>query len=202
MFYFFQLILLCYLGHATGKERGVPPWTSIVQRPSNYFDPDQLPEGFTLLDPSKMRDLQIEELLNYWFSRQRDGIGFRFQGDEKVKRKREETPDESDDAPDEDSRKNAKQKKKGKEKVTEDWIDEIQPDSRRRKRRMSSCSASSESFDFQEVNMMGDSDSDGVPHPGPSSCLGRSTRKVHFPKDVGSGQLWFHSDYLTVNSFI
>jgi len=64
--------------------------------------------------------------MNYWFfPRQRDGIGFRFQGDEKVKRKREETPDESDDAPDEDSRKNAKQKKKGKEKVTEDWIDEI-----------------------------------------------------------------------------
>ena len=55
---------------------------------------------------------------------------------------------------------------------------------------------------LKEVNMMGDSDSNGVPHPGPSSRLGRSTRKVHFPKDVGSGQLWFHSDYLTVNTFI
>jgi len=86
--------------------------------------------------------------------------------------------------------------------VTEDWIDEIQPDSRHRKWRMSSCSASSESFDFQKVNMMGDSDSNGVPHPGPSSCLGHLTCKIHFPKDVGSGQLWFHSDYLTVNSFI
>jgi len=96
-------------------------------------------------------------------------------------------PDELDDAPDEDSRKNTKQKKKGKVKVTEDWIDEIQPDSRRKKWRMSSCSTSSESFDFQEVNMMGDSDSNGVPHPGPSSRLGCSTCKVHFPKDVGSG---------------
>jgi len=36
---------------------------------------------------------------------------------------------------------------------------------------------------------------------GPSSCLGRSDMQGHFPKDVGSGQLWFHSDYLTVNFF-
>ena len=41
-----------------------------------------VPDGFTLLDPSKMKDPQVQELLDLWHKRQEegeDGIGFQFQ---------------------------------------------------------------------------------------------------------------------------
>jgi hypothetical protein len=69
-----------------------------VQQPSIYFDANQLPEGFTLLDPSKMKDPQIQELLNYWYEWQQDEetrIGFKFQEDPNVKT-RKWTHEESD----------------------------------------------------------------------------------------------------------
>jgi hypothetical protein len=75
------------IGRATGNDQGIPPWTSIVQHPDMYFDPEQLPEGFTLLDPSKMKDPQIQHLLNYWYDRQQfheKGVGFQFQVDPNV----------------------------------------------------------------------------------------------------------------------
>ena len=90
MVYFVSFILVIYsllLGRATGNDKGIAPWTSMVQHLSKYFDTDQVPEGFTLLDPSKMKDPQIQELLNYWHSQQEGGekgVGFEFQGDERV----------------------------------------------------------------------------------------------------------------------
>ena len=71
MVYFVSFILVIYsplLGHATGNDKGIAPWNSMVQHPNKYFDTDQVPEGFMLLDPSKMKDPQIQELLNYWHS--------------------------------------------------------------------------------------------------------------------------------------
>jgi hypothetical protein len=104
------------LGRATGKEQGIPPWTSIVQQPSIYFDADQVPEGFTLLDPSKMKDPQIQELLNYWYERQQDeetGIGFKFQEDPNVKtRKRTHEESDSDSDPEANSPGNKQPPKK------------------------------------------------------------------------------------------
>ena len=70
------------IGRATTKENGIPPWTSFVQKPEDFFDLDQVPDGFTLLDPSKMKDPQVQALLDFWHKRQEegeDGIGFQFQ---------------------------------------------------------------------------------------------------------------------------
>ena len=44
---------------------------------NEYFQADQVPQGFKLLDPSKMKDTQINEILMFWYSKQ-EGNGFRF----------------------------------------------------------------------------------------------------------------------------
>jgi hypothetical protein len=41
------------------------PWNAILQNSSDFFNPDQVPEGFTLMDPLKMKDTQINETLKY-----------------------------------------------------------------------------------------------------------------------------------------
>jgi hypothetical protein len=153
--------MISRIGQATGNDNGIPPWTSIIQKPNDYFDVDQLPEGFTLLDPSKMKDPQVQEVLNFWYKRQEDGeggIGFQFQAqssDQPRKRKRgaSATPSTSD-------RTNRK-KQKGKAKEVLTWKDYIQPDSRRRKRRSGTVSleSSHEHFDFSRIDEMS-SDSD------------------------------------------
>lgn len=175
MVYFVSFILVIYsplLGRATGNDKGIAPWTSMVQHPSKYFDTDQVPEGFTLLDPSKMKDPQIQELLNYWHSRQEGGekgVGFEFQGDERVNRRkpvRQTTPLSPDPSQQQRSKTG-----KGKERATELWVDPIMPDSCRRKRRRSlSAESSGEEFDFGSVERMEESDFDDAGHcPGPSS---------------------------------
>ena len=83
-------------GKATGKGQSAP-WNSILQNVSTFFDLDQVPEGFTLMDPSKMKDPQLNELLQFWHKRQEqndDGIGFCFGADPTVpnrKRQRDES---------------------------------------------------------------------------------------------------------------
>jgi hypothetical protein len=59
--------MISHIGQATGNDNGIPPWTSIIQNHNDYFNPDQLPEGFTLLDPSKMKDPQVQDLLDFWY---------------------------------------------------------------------------------------------------------------------------------------
>ena len=82
-----QIVIYNYTGHATGNKAAIPPWTSIFQKPGDYFDPDQVPEGFKMLEPSKMKDLGIQALLNFWHQKQvdgDDGIGFRFREAEPI----------------------------------------------------------------------------------------------------------------------
>jgi len=166
-----------HLGQATGNGNGIPPWTSIIQTPDNHFDADQLPEGFTLLDPSKMKDPQVQELLDFWYKQQVDGdegIGFQFQSkatDEVRKRKRSTSSTRSD-------RPSLKRKEKGKGKAKQvlTWKDYIQPDSRRRTRRSGSVSSESsqEEFDFSTIDQES-SDSDPAHNvkekPGQSSSM-------------------------------
>jgi hypothetical protein len=76
-----QIVIYNYTGHTTGNEAGIPPWTSMLQKPGDYFDPDQVPDGFKMLEPSKMKDPEIQALLDFWHQKQvdgNDGIGFRF----------------------------------------------------------------------------------------------------------------------------
>ena len=69
-------------GQATRKDQSAP-WNSIMQHSADYFDEDQVPEGFMLIDLLKMKDPQLNEILQFWQWKQEEssnGIGFRFQG--------------------------------------------------------------------------------------------------------------------------
>lgn len=141
----------------------------MVQNPDEYFDANQVPDGFTLLDPSKMKDPQINELLNFWHSQQQDnddGVAFRFHskgegsGPMSSMEKKPDSPDPS-----------VRRSKdgKGKQKASESWLDPITPDSRRRKRRRSlSTETSGEEFDFRGLDDMTENDEDVGPRPGGS----------------------------------
>jgi hypothetical protein len=50
---------------------------AFIEHPDKYFGLDQVPEGFKLLDLSKMKDPQIKEILTFWYSKQ-EANGFRF----------------------------------------------------------------------------------------------------------------------------
>jgi hypothetical protein len=169
-------------GKATGKDHSIPPWTSFMQSASEYFNAEQVPEGFTLLDPSKMKDPEINELLNFWYERQEDssdGIGFQFQANTNVQsRKRGRSnsdppermiqPEHHPRQPDRSKRSlKAHQsskpppgtQKKQKTPATH-WTTYIEPDSRRRRKRGTSVTSdgSGESFDFTTVDEMQTSD--------------------------------------------
>ena len=149
------------IGRATGKENGIPPWTSFVQKPEDFFNVDQVPDGFTLLDPSKMKDPQVQELLDFWHKRQEegeDGIGFQFQeSSSSVSRKRRRADSVADSST---AGHKAGKKEKGKGKAVDKemmWTDHIQPDSRRRQTRKPGAGhlgldSSGEEFDFSQLS--------------------------------------------------
>jgi hypothetical protein len=145
------------------------PWNAIMQNSSDFFDPDQVPEGFTLMDPSKMKDTQINEILKYWHDRQetrKDGIGFLFQLTIKMPTKKHDRDDSEPPSPtpepgilQKQTRSQSKVSGKQKAQSPEKWTKYIQPDSRRRQKHRKLASGGSESesgksFDFTEVNRM------------------------------------------------
>jgi hypothetical protein len=181
----------CLSGHACSNERAIPPWMGFIDDPDKYFGSDQVPDGFKLLDPSKMKDPQIKEILTFWYSKQETGgFGFKFHRDEKLngkKRLRHDADSDSDSDADTDSdsrsdsngktasgqarqgRSKGKGKGKGKgkrvEKSEERWTDHIFPDSRRRKRRAlmpNDDEEPGEEFDFDAVDQMASSDEEDM----------------------------------------
>ena len=57
----------------------MPPWMAFIKDPDEYFRSEQVPDGFKLLYPLKMKDPQIKEILTFWYSRQEgNGFGFKF----------------------------------------------------------------------------------------------------------------------------
>ena len=186
-------------GQACGSERAFPPWMAFIEDPDKYFGSDQVPDGFKLLDPSKMKDPQIKEILTFWYSQQEsNGFGFKFHRDEQLRgRKRSREHSDSDADADSDAETpshptikghQSKRKGKGKGKMVETseerWTDHVVPDSRRRKRRaleLSEDEESGEEFDFGVVDQMESSeDEDGPaqqqPKAGPSKPPYPTTR--------------------------
>ena len=186
------------IGQATGKEQSAP-WNSILQNSANYFDEDQVPEGFTLIDPSKMKDQQLNEILQFWHQKQKesmDGIGFRFRENsngQTQKRVRDESEPpvqrkRQHQGPATKSTVAGKGKQKAGLTSSEHWTDHIEPDSRRRQGRVPQSSVGSdsgESFDFTEVDAMASSDevtggpeddlSETVPIPQVQRSVSRNT---------------------------
>ena len=129
-------------GQATGKDKSAP-WNSIMHHSADYFNKDQVPEGFTLIDPSKMKDPQLNKILQFWHQKQEEsinGIGFRFQGNSNGQTQKR-VRDESKPAvqrkwpcqePASSSTATGKGKEKARAKSPECWMDHIKPDSRRR----------------------------------------------------------------------
>jgi hypothetical protein len=160
-----------------------------IDDPDKYFGLDQVLDGFKLLDPSKMKDPQIKEILTFWCSKQEtDEFGFKFHRDKKLngkKRLRHDADSDSDSDADADpnsrsdsngktasrqarrGRSKGKGKGKGKrvEKSEERWTDHIFPDSQRRKRRAlmpSDDEEPGEEFDFDAVDQMASSDEEDM----------------------------------------
>lgn len=207
LFLKFSLTIYGLKGQATGKDQSAP-WNSILQNASNFFDPDQVPEGFTLMDPSKMKDPQVNEILEFWHERQEkndDGIGFRFREDPNCpnpKRQRDESEPVTPEPPtkrrkgppvvEKKASNLVKGKQKGKQKAQSPgpWTDHIQPDSRRRRVRIRESSPSSdsgESFDFTAVNAMLSDHEDG---DGEGSGQSSST-KVPIPQVMVTSRTTF-----------
>ena len=74
-----------FSGQACGSECAFPPWMAFIEYPDKYFGSDQVPDRFKLLDPLKMKDPQIKEILTFWYSQQEsNGFGFKFHQDEQL----------------------------------------------------------------------------------------------------------------------
>jgi hypothetical protein len=156
---------------------------SFIEDPDKYFGSNQVPDGFKLLDPSKMKDSQIKEILTFWNSKQEsDGVGFNFYRDQNLKgkkRSRDNSDSDSDGDVDSDAKtprhprtRQSRRKDKGKGKMVdkpeERWTDHIVPDSRwckRRAVRSSEDEELGEVFDFTSVDGMESSEEEALPQP-------------------------------------
>ena len=149
-----------------------------MQHSADYFNEDQVLEGFTLIDLLKMKDPQLNEILQFWHWKQEeslDGIGFRFWGNSNGQTQKQ-VRDESEPVQQkwlcQEPLKKTTVPWKGKEKArstsSECWMNHIEPDSRRHHGSIPqsyAASDSGESFDFTEVDMMASSN-EITPCPG------------------------------------
>lgn len=72
---------------------------AFIEDPDKYFGSDQVPDDFKLLDPSKMKDTQIKDILRFWYSKQKDGgVGLKFYQDKKLNGKKRSRDDSCSDA--------------------------------------------------------------------------------------------------------
>src|SRR5277367_518070 len=99
-----------FSGRACGNDRAIPPWMGFTEDPDKYFGADQVPNGFKLVDPSKMKDPQIKEILKFWYSKQEaSGFGFKcLQDDRSIGKKRARVDSDSDSDADSDVNSEAK----------------------------------------------------------------------------------------------
>ena len=127
---------------------------------------DQVPEGFTLLDPSKLKDPQVMELLEFWYERQEDsqvGVGFQFQekGLAPLKLQGHEVSI-LPPSPPMTQRRTKLNKGSRKEVIT--WQDYIRPDSRRRRKHAAVVpvdeASEGEDFDFSQCDQSSSSELD------------------------------------------
>lgn len=50
-------------------EKAHVPWQELTRAPEKYLDTDTIPEGFQILDPSKLTKNRIDELWCHWSAR-------------------------------------------------------------------------------------------------------------------------------------
>jgi hypothetical protein len=63
------------IGSFTNNKRASVPWRCLSQDANHGFIPsDCLPDGVMLLDPSKLRVLNISQIWDRWLARQKDGL--------------------------------------------------------------------------------------------------------------------------------
>ena len=175
-----------FSGWACGNHRAIPPWMGFTKDPNKYVKADQVLQGFKLLDPSKMKDPQINKILMFWYLKQEgNGFGFKcLQDDRSIRKKQARVDSDSDSNSDSDvnseprrscyprtsiSRSRSRSKSKGKGKMVERsedrWTDYIVPDSRRKKWKVITRSEDEddgEVFDFASVNQMESSDKEDI----------------------------------------
>ena len=56
---------------ATGSSRKKAlPWTSFIQQPQDYLEPEHLPNDLSLRDPSKLHSDELDSIIAYWWEHQ------------------------------------------------------------------------------------------------------------------------------------
>lgn len=58
----------------TKREKVHVPWLELARAPSDYLDPGALPEGFNVLDPSKLTKDMVRTLWCHWSGRARANL--------------------------------------------------------------------------------------------------------------------------------
>lgn len=53
------------------NKRGRVPWLELALRPTKYLDVDTIPNDFKVLDPSKLTNDMVKNLLHHWTARAR-----------------------------------------------------------------------------------------------------------------------------------
>lgn len=55
----------------TKRDKVRVPWLELARKPTKYLDADTIPEGFEVLDPSKLTKTMIGQLWSHWSARAR-----------------------------------------------------------------------------------------------------------------------------------
>jgi hypothetical protein len=59
------------LGRITKRDKGSVPWLELARKPTKYLDVNTIPEGFKVLDPSKLTKDMVFNLWCHWTARAR-----------------------------------------------------------------------------------------------------------------------------------
>ena len=68
-FSYLNMIFSLQLVRITKWDRAHVPWLELARMPAEYLDIDTIPEGFKILDPSKLTKNRISELWCHWSKR-------------------------------------------------------------------------------------------------------------------------------------
>lgn len=61
-------------GYISGRESVFISWSELCNKPGSWMLEECYPEDFSWADPSKLRNIQVFQLLDHWRQREQDGM--------------------------------------------------------------------------------------------------------------------------------
>jgi hypothetical protein len=59
---------------AAQNLKGIVPWRDLVSKPSDFVDPEYLPDQIIMAEPSHLRSDSVRLLLDHWYTRQAEKL--------------------------------------------------------------------------------------------------------------------------------